>query len=92
MQDYSVKTKDDFGHTQFREGAYAKTMTLTVWVDNNKLDVALNTLNKFRATPIVFIGDESIRASIQYGTYKDYSNGVDYDTVSTLHLEIESLT
>jgi hypothetical protein len=92
IQDYSIKTKDDFGVTTLQERSYAHTMNMTVWVDAGKTDSVVNMLDALRATPCVYIGDETKRSTFLYGYYKDYSAGIDYPTVSTLHLEIESLT
>jgi hypothetical protein len=92
IQDYSLKTKDEFGYTNLQERPYAKTMTLTAFVDRAAMSNLINLLNSLRATPVVYIGDESVIASFQYGFFKDYSMGADYVEHSTLHIEIESLT
>lgn len=91
-QDYSVKGKDDYGYTVIQERAFAKTMTLTAFVDRRATNNLINLLNSLRATPIVYIGDDSMEASFLYGFYKDYSMGADYPEHSVLHIEIESLT
>lgn len=91
IQNYSVKSTDVFGNTTFVERAFARTMNLTVWIDNEKVDSFLNLLNSFRIIPIVYIGSDGFNSSIVFGVFKDYTNGIDYTTVSVLHLEIEGM-
>lgn len=92
LQDYSVKSTDTFGTSSFLERTYARRMDLTVWVDNTRLDSIINLLNSYRVTPVVYIGSDGFNSSIVYGVYKDYTGGIDYTTVSTLHIEIEGMT
>jgi hypothetical protein len=92
LQDYSIKEKNDYGNTKVQERAYSKTMSLTCFVDRSKMNSLLNLLNSARATPMVYIGDETLTSSVQYGFYNDYNMGADYPEHSVLHIEIESLT
>lgn len=92
VQDYSVKSADEFGYFTLLERAYSKTMTLTAFVKRTAMNSLINLLISLRATPVVYIGDETLSASFQYGFAKDWSMGADYPEESTLHIEIESLT
>jgi hypothetical protein len=91
-QDYSVKDTNDFGQTYVQERPFAKTMTLTAFIDRAKVKMFLDLLNSYRAIPVVYVGDDSETGSMQYGFYKEYSMGADYVEHATLHIEIESLT
>jgi hypothetical protein len=92
IQDYSVKVTDDFGNKTLLERAYADTMNLPVVVENASLDLIKKTLASYRATPVVYIGDESYGALIVYGFFRDFSIVISYPTESILNMEIEGLT
>jgi hypothetical protein len=92
MQDYSIKEKNEYGNTKIQERPYADTMTLTCFVDRVKMNSLLNFLKANRATPTVYVGDETLTSSVQYGFFRDFSMGADYPAHSVLHIEIESLT
>lgn len=92
IQDYSIKTKDAFGNSTIIERGYNVHTTLSVWVDNSSIDFVGRLLASYRATPILYVGNDTYRATMAYGYYKDYTVGIDYTTVSVLHIELEGLT
>lgn len=92
IQDYGVNKTDDFGNTTFVQRTYARRMNLSAWVDLIKMDALINLLNSYRSTPAVYIGSESYNSTIIYGVFKEYNQGIDYDTVGVLHIEIQGQT
>jgi hypothetical protein len=92
IQDYSVKTADEFGDFTITERSYSKEMTLTTFVRNELVNSLANNFNKLRATPLVWIGSDQFSASFIYGFYKDYGVVVQYPTHSVVQLEIEGLS
>jgi hypothetical protein len=92
IQDYSVKNKDTFGNSTILERGYNVRTSMSVWVDNNSVDFIGRLLASYRATPILYVGNDTYRATMAYGYYKDYTVGIDYTTVSVLHIELEGLT
>lgn len=92
IQDYSVKTVDDFGVATVTQRAYAKRGTFALQVDADYVDEVARLLASYRATPVVWIGSDDYGASILYGFYKDFSLTIAYPTISICNLEIEGLT
>ena len=68
IEDFSVKSTDQFGRTTFIERDFRKTLSMNVWVDNSLVDETLNVLSDFRATPVVYEGSDSFSSSILFGT------------------------
>jgi hypothetical protein len=92
ITDYSVKSANEFGDFIITERAYSKNMTLTTFVENVAVNALVNTFNLLRATPLVWLGAESISASFIYGFYKDYGVIVRYAEHSLINFEIEGLS
>lgn len=92
IQDFSVKTVDDFGNYTITERAYRKRVTADVLVENTDIDRLQHFLAVNRATPLVFLPSEDYTSLIVYGFYKDFSNVIAYPTVSECSIEIEGLT
>jgi len=97
ISDYSIKSTDDFGATYLKTGNYKKTRSLDLYIDNDDVDDAVAYLESIRATPSVFIVDNSdgeevtYRSSIVYGFYKDFKVVVSGPTVSECSVEVEGL-
>lgn len=92
IQDYSVKTQDDFGNYDILERAFSKRADFTIWINNTRISAIQDTLSDYRATPIVYIGSEDFTNTIVYGFYKDFSIDISYPTVSICTATIEGLT
>lgn len=92
IQDYSVKTTDDFGNFTILERAFARRATFSVLVASEDVDLLINLLASYRATRIVYIGAEAYRTTIVYGFYRDFSIDIAYPTHSVCSIEIEGLT
>jgi len=92
IQDYSIKTQDDFGNYNVLERAFSKKADFTIWIYNTRISAVQDTLSDYRATPIVYIGSEHLTNTIIYGFYKDFSIDIAYPTVSICTATIEGLT
>lgn len=92
IQDYSVKQRDDFGNFTILERAFSNYATLDVWVESGQADKIMRILTGYRATPVVYVGDESRESTFIYGYYKDFYETIEYDKYSLYSLELESLT
>lgn len=92
ITDYSVKTADEFGNFTITERAYSKNVQLTTSIENTLVNSLVNTLNEFRATPVIWLGADDFSASFIYGFYKDYGVIVQYVTHSKVQFEIEGLS
>src|SRR3990167_10514450 len=92
IDNYSVKTRDSFGNYDILERAFSKRADFTSWVNNGRIGAMQDVLSDYRATPIVYIGEESLTNMIIYGFYKDFSIDIAYPDVSICTTTIEGLT
>ena len=92
IDNYSVKTRDNFGNYNILERAFSKRADFTSWINNGRIGAMQDTLSDYRATPIVYIGEESLTNMIIYGFYKDFSIDIAYPDVSICTTTIEGLT
>jgi len=92
ITDYSVKTVDDFGNYTVTERAFRKEGNFQIMVDRVASDGVQDTLEKYRATPVVYIGSSDYTATIIYGFYRDFTVNIAYDTYSVCSIQVEGLT
>lgn len=92
IQDYSLKTRDDFGNYTVLERAFNKTGRFSLIVSNDQVDEVHRLLATYRATPIVYVGSDLYPSSLIYGFYKDFALVISYPTFSICDIEIEGLT
>lgn len=90
--DYSQKTENEFGDITLTEGQYRKRGDFNVYIERSRLDNALELLNSRRAKPTLYIGDLSLRSSVIYGFYRDYTSLDPNARKSDISIQIESLT
>lgn len=93
--DYSRKTTDEFGNTEFVERAFSKRLNAQVWVPNTELNRVQQLLYSLRASPAVWIASDDPafeEALVVYGFYKDFSTEIAYPQTSICSIEIEGLT
>lgn len=100
LQDYSIKTRDAFGNYSVTQRAFNKINSIVAWIDANNVDSTFNTLAAYRATPVVYVGDDEqddpnlapYRSSYVYGFFKQFSIEVQYATESVINIDVEGLT
>jgi hypothetical protein len=92
LQDFSKKEQDDWGNYDVTERAFSKTNTYTLWVNNNEVDDLIETLEDYRATPVVWLGSNQFSSTTLYGYYKDFDVELAYFVYSVMSLELEGLT
>jgi hypothetical protein len=92
INDYSIKTSDEFGNMQFTERAYSKRGTFQVMIDKSDVDAVNTLLARYRAVPIVFVGSDVYDSAIIFGKFNSFNTTVTYDTYSMCNLEVEGLT
>ncbi len=92
IEDYSVKSTDQFGETSVIERAYANTGDFTIFVDNNQVDELKRALAGYRATPIFWIGSEQYNSTWVYGFFSDFAVEISYPTASIVSLHVKGLT
>ncbi|WP_290906232.1 carbohydrate-binding protein [Aquabacterium sp.] len=92
IQDYSQNTRNKFGDMDFVEGAYAKTVRITVRVLNSELDTLQDFLTDLRAQPALYIGYGPLGVTHVYGRYLSFENVISYARESDCELQLEGLT
>jgi hypothetical protein len=93
--DYSRKAVDDFGNYSVTERAFSKRVPMDVLVDNAVIAYLKQTLEDYRATPLVCIPTEATDLQgpfLTYGYYRTARTVVPYPNHSVLTIEWEGLT
>lgn len=93
--DYSRKSTDEFGETEFVRRAFADEFSGQVLVENGQLNRIKRLLRELRATPCLWIGvdDEKYTETlVVYGWYRQHRIAIAYPEHSLVDLEIEGLT
>ena len=90
--DYSRKETNDFGDTVLTQRAFAKRAAVTAIVQSNVRDMTFDLLAALRATPALWVIDDSIDPSIVFGWYKDFELLIEYADFAELQIQIEGLT
>jgi hypothetical protein len=92
ITDYSVKQADDFGNFTVVERAFSKNAEFDVLVENGKVDYLQSLLASYRATPIVYIGEDAYTSTAVFGYYKSFTTQISYPDYAICSLQVEGLT
>lgn len=92
IDDYSLKTRDQFGTYSIVERSFSKRCSFDIVIYAEMVDEARRILAEYRATPIVYIGSNSYSSAVVFGFYKDFSIVIQYASFSICSIEIEGLT
>ena len=90
--DYSRKEVDVYGVTQVVERSYAKRIDADLVIDAARLDYVARQLAAIRATPVVWIADDSTSSLIVYGWVRDWGIDLVFPTIAEGRLTVEGLT
>jgi hypothetical protein len=91
IQDYSIKTTDDFGNIVIQERAYSKRADYDVTVESNRVATVQKLLADIRTTPTVFIGEDDRPETVVYGFYKSFNIVIATPSISDCSIEVEGL-
>lgn len=91
IQDYSVKTTDDFGNIVIRERAFSKRADYDVTLETARISAVQKLLADIRTTPTVFIGSKDNPETVVYGFYKQFNIVISTPTLSDCSIEVEGL-
>ena len=91
IQDYSVKTTDDFGNIVIEQRAYSKRADYDVTVETPRIAAVQKLLADIRTTPTVFIGSQDNPETVVYGFYKQFNIVISTPTLSDCSIEVEGL-
>lgn len=91
ITDYSRKDVDDFGNFTVVERGYSKRAEFDISLPTGKVSSTQRTLTKYRAKPIVWIGEASYQSTIVYGYFRDFSLVISGPQFSDCSISVEGL-
>lgn len=91
IQDYSVKSRDDFGNTIIVQRAFSKRAEYDVTIETAAVSFVQKALADIRTTPTVFVGEESKAETIVYGFYRSFNIVLSNPSISDCSIEVEGL-
>lgn len=91
INDYSTKEKNIYGDFTVVDRIFTKNVDYDVTVNTRAVESTQNLIAAYRATPCMWIGDETRGSTIIYGFLDDFSLVLSNPTVSNLSLKIEGL-
>jgi hypothetical protein len=91
IQDYSVKTTDQFGNVVIVQRAFSKRADYDVTVETPLVSAVQKLLADIRTTPTVFIGDDDKPETVVYGFYKQFNIVISTPSISDCSIEVEGL-
>ncbi len=93
IEDYSIKdVDDDTGTIDIEEGTFAEIIDYEVGLPTNRTHYAKKLLAKYRATGIIYIGEENTPETIVFAFLKDFSIILQNLNRSYCSLSVEELT
>ena len=91
ITDYSRKERDTFGNMIIVERGYSKRAEFDVMVQTGMVSQVQRLLSKYRAKPLVWIGEATYQSTILYGYYKEFNLVISGPTVSDCSISVEGL-
>ena len=91
IQDYSIKTVDDFGNVIIQQRAFSKRADYDVTVETPLVSAVQKLLADIRTTPTVFIGEDDKPETVVYGFYKQFNIVISTPSISDCSIEVEGL-
>jgi len=91
ITDYSTKDTDTFGNFTVVERGFANRIEYDVIIERNKTAYVRKLLSQYRATPVVYIGEEESPETITYGYFKRFNIVLQDFANSEMVLEVEEL-
>lgn len=94
IEDYSTKSRDDFGNAILVERAFADEVRFQFAMASSDARRVKRTLARLRAVPAVYFADEEMvrYGATVFGFFKDFDIPLSSGGVSFANLEIEGLT
>ncbi len=92
IQDYSRKETNQFGDAILVRRAFARRANFGMLIESGEVDSMQSFLARVRAVPCLWIGSNSIEATVVYGFYKNFEILISYPSHADCEIEIEGLT
>lgn len=91
INDYSRKSTDEFGNTVVIQRSFSNRADFDITLDTSEVTRVRRLLAELRATPVVWIGEETYEATILFGFYKDFQIVFSGPTVSDCSITVEGV-
>jgi len=91
IDDYSVKTTDDFGNVTVLQRAFNKRARFSIWALTDRVAFLQNTMAAYRATPLAFIGSRDHPSTWLYGFFDSLNFVIAYPDVTNFDLSVKGL-
>jgi len=89
--DYSRKERDEFGNPIIVERAFSKRSDYDVAVETASVASAQSLLARYRARPIVYIGDPARPETVVYGFFRQFNIVLSSPAISDCTIEVEGI-
>jgi len=89
IQDFSRKERDDFGNPYLLRRDFVKRVSFDININKNMVDRVFKTLQRCRATPVVWVVVEEYKSSLVYGFYRDFSIVLPDYQIQHCQIEVE---
>lgn len=91
LTDFSRRETDQFGVTTIAERGWTKRIEAKCLIDDAAVDGIQRQLVAIRAQAVLWIGEGDVPSLISYGFFKDFSQIISLQGVSTCSLSIDGL-
>jgi len=91
LVDFSAKTADGYGNFNITERAYSKRISCTFMTSTANHSGVFRLLEKYRATPLVWIVSGLYSTTLIYGYYRDFQMLIESLGLTECSLSIEGL-
>ncbi len=91
ITDFSKKDRDDFGNFVIVERGFSNKAEYDVAIDTDRVSSVKRKLARYRARPLVWIGDHGHEATIIYGYYRDFNIVISGIEKSDCSISVEGL-
>ena len=91
ITDFSRKERDDIGNAVVVQRSFSKRAEFDVWLDTARVGIIQRLLASLRTQPVIWIGEETMEATILFGFYRDFDITISGPEVSDAVITIEGL-
>ena len=92
IKDFSMKSRNEWGDTVLKPGAFADRASFTLLLANAEVDNVKRQLTSVRGAPCLFIGYQRYACTIVFGFYQEFDIVIPYLHNSECTIDIEGLT
>ena len=92
LDDYSTKERDDEGNVSLIPGQYSTPLSCELRLERVYVPYIKKVLGSLRATPLIFVGQETMEETIVYGWIENFDFSNINERTTSLSLDIQELS